>query len=104
MESKINKLVSTLNNVLSELESLKKKKSFIEKIENADSKSDLSKFKIEDLKKYCKLNDIEVDGIKTKYVNAIWEYIQYEWYYPEDESDESDESDPEDDDDDDQED
>jgi hypothetical protein len=50
------------------------------------------------LKKYCQHYKIEVDGLKSKYVKAVWEYIedQYEWYSDEEtdsetDSDESDE-------------
>jgi len=51
------------------------------KIESANSKTDVSKFSLNDLKKYCEHNEIEVEGVKSKYVKAVWEYIedQYDW-------------------------
>ena len=84
----IDQLIAVLQS-LKTTNDVKKSDTIIEKIDNCESKADLNKFKIEDLKKYCKTNEINVDGMKTKYVNAIWKHIeaQYEWYY----SDETDE-------------
>ena len=69
----------------------KKKGDIISKIDNSESKGDVSKFKIDDLKKYCKHYKIKVDGVKSKYIKEVWEHIkdQYEWYSEsEDESEE----------------
>ena len=86
---------SKINQIISILESMKttdkKKGDIISKIDNSDSKGDVNKFKIDDLKKYCEHYKIKVDGNKSKYVKAVWEYIedQYEWYSEsEDESEE----------------
>jgi hypothetical protein len=95
--SKIDQLIT----ILESMKTTDKKKSkgdIISKIDNSDSKDDVSKFKLDDLKKYCQHYKIEVDGLKSKYVKAVWEYIedQYEWYSDEEtdsetDSDESDE-------------
>ena len=98
-----------IDNLISILQAMKtnnnneKPDSIINKIENSDTKKDLNKFQLNDLKKYCKHHEITVSGVKTKYVNAVWKHIedQYEWYYtdgsdeePDDDSDyESDDSD-----------
>ena len=61
-------------------------KVLIANIEKSDSKSDVSKFSIGDLKKYCSHYHIDTEGVKTKYVKAVWEFIEEQY----DSSDESD--------------
>ena len=67
-------------------------KVLIANIEKSDSKADVSKFSIGDLKKYCSHYHIDTEGVKTKYVKAVWEFIE-EQYDSSDESDSDDESD-----------
>ena len=88
MEHKIDEIISILEDLRSEIKP-SKKKSIISRIENSETKKDLSKFSLDDLKKYCKINGIEIKGLKTKYINAVWKHIedQYEWYYSDDDED-----------------
>ena len=39
------------------------------------------KFVIEELQLYCNHHEIEVEGVKSKYVKAVWEFIEdnYDW-------------------------
>ena len=69
-------------------------KVLITNIEKSDSKSDVSKFSIGDLKKYCSHYHIDTEGVKTKYVKAVWEFIEEQYdSASSDESDSDDESD-----------
>ena len=85
MEDKIDEIISILEDLRSEIKPYKKN-SIISRIENSETKKDLSKFSLDNLKKYCKINGIEIKGLKTKYINAVWKHIedQYEWYYSDD--------------------
>ena len=97
MEDKIDEIISILEDLRSEIKP-SKKNSIISRIENSETKKDLSKFSLDNLKKYCKINGIEIKGLKTKYINAVWKHIedQYEWYYSDDDDDEDDEGTQED--------
>jgi len=84
-----------IDNLISILQSMKtnnKQDGIISEIENSETKKDINNFNLNDLKKYCKHYKINVDGIKSKYVNAVWKHIedQYEWYYTDDSDEESD--------------
>jgi hypothetical protein len=99
MEHKIDEIISILQDLRSEIKP-SKKNSIISKIENSESKKELSKFSLNDLKKYCKINEIEIKGLKPKYINAVWKHIedQYEWYYSDDDDDDEETQDDESDD------
>ena len=91
--STMNKQIDTVIKILEgfKLNEPPKKKTgatkvLIANIEKSDSKSDVSKFSIGDLKKYCSHYHIDTEGVKTKYVKAVWEFIEEQY----DSSDESD--------------
>ena len=89
----MNKQIDTVIKILEgfKLNEPPKKKTGVSKvlianIEKSDSKSDVSKFSIGDLKKYCSHYHIDTEGVKTQYVKAVWEFIEEQY----DSSDESD--------------
>jgi hypothetical protein len=94
MEHKIDELISILQDLRSEIKP-SKKKSIISKIENSESKKELSKFSLDDLKKYCKINEIEIKGVKAKYINAVWKHIEDQWEWYSDDEDTQDDQDSE---------